>query len=169
MPRSDIQDPQTFQRFQGIDTRDDAEGNTASDIMNVRVDDTGRLTNAPLPEKITTTADEELAVWAYHVLADDGQEVDCDIDEFTETPAGTLAITDATHFTITLSAGIASTVERIIAVTTSPVMTLLEGRGFSKTVVGNVITCTHASADFVTRGLSKVIVWFPGNVLELAT
>jgi hypothetical protein len=166
MPRSDIQDTTTFQRFQGIDTRDDGEANTASDIMNVRIDETGRLTNANLPSKISTDADTELAIWAFHALADDGSEIDCNIDEYTATPVATVVRNSNTVFIITLSAGSALMIQRIIAIFGStPVKVLTDEIDFTAVISGSVITCTHSSD---ASSLLKVLIWFPTVLLELS-
>ena len=169
MPRTDIQDSQTFQRFQGIDTRDDAENNTAYDMMNVALDDAGRLTNAPLPAKITTDANTEDAIWAFHALSDDGSEVNCNIDEYVATPVATVAVTNDTTFKVKLTAGSATFVNRIVVVTSvAPAKVLTDGLDFTVGITGSTITCVSSGANFLTCGIAKVLLWFPTTMLELA-
>ena len=84
MPRTDITEVRRFDKFQGIDVRDDAESNTAADILNLVIDSTGRLTRAKEAEAIPNYTEDIKD--AYYYADNNGVEVNANVDTVIEAP-----------------------------------------------------------------------------------
>jgi len=99
MPRTDITEDRPYQRFQGINLKDDSDKNEAHDIFNLVINREGLLTNVKAPAAITSkvTGTPEAA---YKFVTRTGTEVEADIDTVCAVPAVTGVADDGSDTTI---------------------------------------------------------------------
>jgi len=101
MPRTDVTDVRQFDKFQGIDVRDDAESNTASDMLNLVIDSTGRLTRAKESEAIGSYGSKKSG---FYFASYDDEEITAEIDDLSIPPS----IGNLTQTTITANGSYAN-------------------------------------------------------------
>jgi len=99
MPRTDITEDRPYQRFQGINLKDDSDKNEANDIGNLVINREGILTNVKVPTAITDDVTGTPKT-AYRFVTKTGTEVEADVDDVCAVPTVTGVVDNASSTTI---------------------------------------------------------------------
>lgn len=167
MPKTDVQDPRRFDRFQGIDVRDDAEGNTLSDAVNVTVDVAGRLTRPKYPTRITDAGTESAPVTpsvksAASMYDKNGVSVDASINTI---EGGSLVDAHVAASVVTITGTNLKYAERVLLLGESD-QCFMSGLDFTITATASSIVCTATSTTLIVG--NYVVVWMPTTILSIA-
>jgi hypothetical protein len=100
MPRTDVTEDRPYQRFQGINLKDDSDRNEAHDVGNLIINREGLLTNVKGPSAITAGVTGTPKA-AYRFVTKTGTEVEVDVDQVCAAPAVTEVTDDGSETTIT--------------------------------------------------------------------
>lgn len=175
MPRSNVDDPRTFKRIQGIDIRDDADANSLSDAVNVEIDSAGRLSRPDGPTRLsgqymadgTTPATEAVprtpAYQGAAYMADqNGNEVVIDISSVSSSTVTAASV--STGSLVITGTGLQYVEKVLVMAHETPYRCYMSGVDFTVTPAtdGKSFAC---SSGLTAIAGDHVIVWCPTQVL----
>ena len=170
MPRTSVDDPRRFDRFQGIDVRDDAESNTLSDAVNITVDEAGRLTRPKYPSRLSDGGTEAVPATppvksAASMYDSNGNEVSASINTI-EDPALAAPpknITVDVSGIVTIRGTNLLYVEKVLLMKVTEDQCFMSGLDFTVTASAASIVCT-ATSTWLVKG-DKAVIWMPTCIL----
>jgi hypothetical protein len=170
MPRSNVDDPRTFKRIQGIDIRDDADANSLSDAVNVEIDSAGRLSRPDGPTRLsgqsgTEAAPATPAIQGAAYMADqNGNEVTIDISSVSSSTVTAASV--STGSLVITGTGLQYVEKVLVMAHETPYRCYMSGVDFAVTpaTAGTSFTC---SSGLTAIAGDHVIVWCPTQVLYI--